>query len=64
MNPEGTPEEPKDLWSRLLEGDPSLSRRRFLFLSGMSVIAVSALGPLLARHPPSPCSSWIVPRGW
>lgn len=54
MNPEGAQGESKELVARLLEGDPSLSRRRFLFLGGMSVIAVSALGPLLARGSTQP----------
>ncbi len=49
MNPEKPDEGLKERMAKLLEYDPSLSRRRFLFVGGMSVIAVSALGPLLAR---------------
>lgn len=41
-----------DVWETLMKSpgmDLRLSRRRFLKLSGISIIGVSALGPLLAR---------------
>jgi Fe-S-cluster-containing dehydrogenase component len=54
MNQEDRNPESRELLTRLLEGDSSLSRRQFLRLTGVSVIAVSALSPLLARGAANP----------
>jgi Fe-S-cluster-containing dehydrogenase component len=48
------PEEVQGLLTRLMEGDLSLSRRQFLRATGLSVVALSAMSPLLARGSATP----------